>query len=81
MQIVLNKGICEKAYICNGASDACRTAVFAENMICAPEKRWMYCHAFKQRLGLIFDRDLGVYILPKCPCCGADLKKHLVAKL
>lgn len=56
---------CEKTSQCEYATDACRRAVFTETMLTSPNRRWMYCHAWKQKLGMVFDKDLGVYILPE----------------
>lgn len=64
-QRAVGAGACERASTCVNASEACHRSVFAETMVCAPEKRWMYCYAYKKKLGLVFDRELGVYILPE----------------
>lgn len=72
---------CEKALVCGGATEACYHPVFVETMVCDPARRWLYCWQWKHKLGMVFDKDLGVYILPKCLCCGADLKKQMEAKL
>lgn len=55
---------CDKASTCAGATDRCRKAPNCE-MICHPTKRWMYCYEWKKALGLVFDKELGVYILPE----------------
>ena len=70
-QILVNKepfdsiASCEKVDTCECASEACHEAVFTETMTCNPMKRWIYCYAWKQKLGMVFDKDLGVYILPE----------------
>lgn len=65
---------CERAGNCDWATDACRTTVLASSMVCDPTKRWMYCYAYKQKLGMVFDKDLGVYILP-------EWKEELIRRL
>lgn len=55
---------CDKAPTCAGATDRCRKAPNCE-MICHPTKRWMYCYEWKKALGLVFDKELGIYILPE----------------
>jgi hypothetical protein len=81
MQEFAKLASCEKAPTCAGATEACFRVVFTETVVCDPRRRWMYCCIWKQKLGLVFDKDLGVYILPQCSCCGADLKKQMEAKL
>lgn len=56
---------CEKAKSCEWATDNCNKMVYAERMVCDPTRRWMYCYAWKQKLGMVFDKELGVYILPE----------------
>lgn len=58
-------GACEQHATCVDASEACHRGVFAETMVCDPAKRWMYCYAYKKKLGMVFDRELGIYILPE----------------
>lgn len=54
---------CEKAETCEDANNNCKQGVFADRMICDPAKRWMYCYSWKKKLGMVFDKTLGVYIL------------------
>lgn len=61
----ISNGACEKAPTCAEASEACHRGVFCETMLCDPARRWMYCYAWKRQLGMVFDSDLGVYILPE----------------
>lgn len=56
---------CEKSSTCEGASMGCFEPVFTKDMPCDPSKRWMYCYEWKKKLGLVFDKELGVYILPE----------------
>lgn len=56
---------CEKAEKCEWATNACRSMVYSKDMVCDPTRRWMYCHAWKQKLGMVFDKELGVYVLPE----------------
>jgi len=74
-----NPQSCEKASICNRAKVACTKAISVAT-ICDPKRRWMYCDAWKKKLGMRFDKDLGVYILSECPHCGANLKKTLMRR-
>lgn len=57
--------MCEKATDCPDANEKCYRHVFVETMVCDPSKRWMYCYSYKKMLGMVFDKDLGVYILPE----------------
>lgn len=63
--VVENSASCEKSRTCKGASVACFESVFTPTMPCDPSKRWMYCYEWKKKLGLVFDKELGVYILPE----------------
>lgn len=56
---------CEKFADCEGASAKCEQGVFAKTMLCDPAKRWMYCYEWKRKLGMVFDKELGIYILPQ----------------
>ena len=62
---MLNSASCEKVLTCKGATKECYAIVFTEEMICDPRRRWMYCYEWKRKLGMVFDKDLGVYILPE----------------
>lgn len=71
---------CEKAETCEMVSKACFELVVAETLVCDPRRRWIYCYAWKTKLGMVFDKDLGVYILPDCPYCGKRLKEALMER-
>lgn len=68
---------CEKAPTCKDATVRCFSPVFVEGMRCDPSKRWMYCYSYKTKLGMVFSKKLGVYVLPKCPKCQLDLESHM----
>lgn len=60
------KGVkCDKADTCDYASEACRKFVWSDRMICDPTKRYMYCYEWKRKLGMVFSKELGIYILPQ----------------
>lgn len=66
----LPRGACEHALTCKQATQRCKTRPFltpeeTDNLRCSLEKRWIDCYAWKQQLGMVFDKDLGVYILPE----------------
>jgi hypothetical protein len=65
VQDVFSDHRCEKIETCDWASPECHQPLFATELICHPRRRWMYCYAWKQKLGMVFDKDLGVYILPE----------------
>lgn len=65
---------CEQADTCKSVTERCRHTITEfiigalpkrAETICAQKRRWMYCDAYKQKLGMVFDKDLGVYILPE----------------
>jgi hypothetical protein len=69
---------CEKANICPSASKACHEPLpYTSDYRAIPGRRWMDCYAWKQMLGLAFIKELGIYHLKQCPCCGQDLIKIL----
>lgn len=66
----LPRGACERALICPQATERCKHNPFLsreelDNLRCSLGKRWMDCYAYKQELGMVFDAELGVYILPE----------------
>ena len=82
---------CAMAKICPDASPACFSVIdlpsdapkgsHPKDWLTKPSQRWMYCYAYKQLLGLKFNRDLGVYIPEKCPHCGMQLEQYFTAKV
>lgn len=76
---------CEKAVdgTCKYATKKCFEAVPYQPDIdrSIPARRWIDCWGYKASMGLKFIKGLGIYHLPKCPCCGADLVKILKEKL
>jgi hypothetical protein len=72
------KGVaCEKATVCPDASKRCLASVNSQTLVCLPSRRWVYCYSWRTFLGLIFVKDVGVYHMASCPCCGADLVEIL----
>lgn len=71
---IAGNGACEQSSTCVEASENCHRGVFAETMICDPARRWMYCYAYKKKLGMVFDKELGLYILP-------EWKEELIRRL
>jgi hypothetical protein len=65
--VKLEPNACEKANNCEGAVPACFAYEPQPFSIwtCIPKRRWMYCWQWKHKLGMVFDKDLGVYILPE----------------
>ena len=74
---------CEKARECRYASPQCFKPVSynPQTDSAIPARRWINCWGYKASLGLEFIKELGIYHLPKCPCCGADLVKILKENL
>lgn len=63
---------CEQADTCKQANERCRQAISKLErgdanpyLTCQPKRRWILCYAYKQKLGMVFDKELGVYILPE----------------
>jgi hypothetical protein len=71
--VTLKGMACEKATVCPDASERCLASVNSQTLVCLPSRRWIYCYSWRTFLGLIFVKDVGVYHMPTCPCCGADL--------
>lgn len=56
---------CEKTSVCGGATEACYKPIFVQGMRCDPARRWVDCFQWKLKLGMVFDKELGAYILPE----------------
>jgi hypothetical protein len=71
---------CEKIAVCPAASDRCRAMPYLPGMRTVPARRWVDCYAWKQQLGLILLKSVGVYHMQFCPFCGCNLEEELKRK-
>lgn len=76
---------CEKAVegTCKYITENClkQLPYDPQYMRSTPARRWVDCYGWKATLGLEFISELGIYMLPKCPACGANLIEALKEKL